>query len=464
MGHFNCIGYAFSGWLGKLIGGKKADDTKEKTDSSNVNLPKWFELFRDFVFSVAMFMSKAMAAAGVDALSVITPYFLKPTDDNLYAHYCEIAASVNIPIILYNIPKATGCPITPALADRLADVPNIAGIKDSSGDLDNLNAFAEIARRKDFQLLVGSDSKISYAYGIGAAAAIAGTSNVITDTLVGLDKALRSGDSAKAEQLQKDIDVLRGVLKLGTVPSVMKEYAFTVQLLENYKDTENIQKADINYITAWILGISFGDVREDTKDCVIIAELVGKIMTRFESLSGSHYQNTEEIFVQLYSHFRPAYYRLIFHLPILNPLRERIQAEYQELYALVAETMKPFSVLWGEEIPADEIAYLTMHQQGLLHLPAGARPRPGEHAAVAVPGDRPGRRPDSGAGPAVWAERCPVFDAGIRSLRVCGVRAGHPHDIPPAGQRHPQPDGSPGADPGSVISGNLTWSALQGVW
>ena len=56
MGHFNCIGYAFSGWLGKLIGGKKADDTKEKTDSSNVNLPKWFELFRDFVFSVAMFM------------------------------------------------------------------------------------------------------------------------------------------------------------------------------------------------------------------------------------------------------------------------------------------------------------------------------------------------------------------------------------------------------------------------
>jgi len=141
----------------------------------------------------------------------------------------------------------------------------------------------------------------------------------------------------------------------------MKEYAFTVQLLQNYKDTENIQKADINYITAWILGISFGDVREDTKDCVIIAELVGKIMTRFESLSGSHYQNTEEIFVQLYSHFRPAYYRLIFHLPILNPLRERIQAEYQELYALVAETMKPFSVLWGEEIPADEIAYLTMH-------------------------------------------------------------------------------------------------------
>jgi len=195
----------------------------------------------------AVRMSKAMAAAGVDALSVITPYFLKPTDDNLYAHYCEIAASVNIPIILYNIPKATGCPITPALADRLADVPNIAGIKDSSGDLDNLNAFAEIARRKDFQLLVGSDSKISYAYGIGAAAAIAGTSNVITDTLVGLDKALRSGDSAKAEQLQKDIDVLRGVLKLGTVPSVMKravELAKIAEVGPARKPVQELSKED----------------------------------------------------------------------------------------------------------------------------------------------------------------------------------------------------------------------------
>jgi len=126
-------------------------------------------------------------------------------------------------------------------------VPNIAGIKDSSGDLDNLNAFAEIARRKDFQLLVGSDSKISYAYGIGAAAAIAGTSNVITDTLVGLDKALRSGDSAKAEQLQKDIDVLRGVLKLGTVPSVMKravELAKIAEVGPARKPVQELSKED----------------------------------------------------------------------------------------------------------------------------------------------------------------------------------------------------------------------------
>ncbi|MCF0148796.1 MAG: 4-hydroxy-tetrahydrodipicolinate synthase [Clostridium sp.] len=167
-------------------------------------------------------LSKRMEVLGADALSVITPYFLKPTDENLYAHYKAVAESVSIPIVLYNIPKATGCPLSPELVDRLADIENIEAIKDSSGEEDRLIAYADISKRKGLQLLVGSDSKISYAYGLGARGAVAGTSNVIVDILVGLDKALKEGDSATAEKLQKDIDVLRGVLKLGTVPSVMK--------------------------------------------------------------------------------------------------------------------------------------------------------------------------------------------------------------------------------------------------
>lgn len=167
-------------------------------------------------------LSKKMEELGADALSVITPYFLKPTNANLYAHYKSVADSVNIPIVLYNIPKATGCPLDPELVDQLADIENIKAIKDSSGELERIQAYADIAKRKDFELLIGSDSKISYAYGLGATAAVAGTSNVIVDTLVSLDRALRAGESEKAEKLQKDIDVLRGVLKLGTVPSAMK--------------------------------------------------------------------------------------------------------------------------------------------------------------------------------------------------------------------------------------------------
>lgn len=167
-------------------------------------------------------LSKKMEELGADALSVITPYFLKPTNANLYVHYKAVADSVNIPIVLYNIPKATGCPLDPELVDQLADIENIKAIKDSSGELERIQAYADIAKRKDFELLIGSDSKISYAYGLGATAAVAGTSNVIVDTLVSLDRALRAGESEKAEKLQKDIDVLRGVLNLGTVPSAMK--------------------------------------------------------------------------------------------------------------------------------------------------------------------------------------------------------------------------------------------------
>lgn len=167
-------------------------------------------------------LSKKMEEIGADALSVITPYFLKPTNENLIAHYTEIAKSVKLPIMLYNIPKATGCPLDPEVVERLADIENIKGIKDSSGNEDTIRAYAEIAQRKDISLLVGSDSKIAFAYGLGAAGAVAGTSNVIVDTLVKLDKALREGRKDEAEKLQKDIDVLRGVLKLGAIPSVMK--------------------------------------------------------------------------------------------------------------------------------------------------------------------------------------------------------------------------------------------------
>ncbi|MFQ7469107.1 4-hydroxy-tetrahydrodipicolinate synthase [Amedibacillus dolichus] len=167
-------------------------------------------------------LSKKMEELGADALSVITPYFLKPTNANLYAHYKAAAESVNLPIVLYNIPKATGCPLDPELVNELADIENIKAIKDSSGEEERIQAYAKIAKEKDFKLLIGSDSKISYAYELGASGAVAGTSNVITDTLVALDRALRNKEQESAEKLQKDIDVLRGVLKLGTVPSAMK--------------------------------------------------------------------------------------------------------------------------------------------------------------------------------------------------------------------------------------------------
>lgn len=170
----------------------------------------------------AVSLSKQMEAAGVNALSVINPYFIRPTDDELVTHYTQVASSVKIPVILYNIPKNTGYSIPKEVVARLATIENIVGIKDSSGDVELLKEYISVAEKYDFQVLIGSDSKISLAYKMGVRAAIAGTSNLIPQTLVDLDRALQNNEDEKARSLQESIDVLRGALKLGTVPSILK--------------------------------------------------------------------------------------------------------------------------------------------------------------------------------------------------------------------------------------------------
>lgn len=167
-------------------------------------------------------LAQRMEAVGADALSVISPYFIAPTQQELAEHYRKVAEAVNIPIIMYNIPKNTGINIEPETVKSLIGVKNIAGIKDSSGNMENMQGYVDAGAGTDFVVLVGSDSKILPALKIGAAGAIAGTSNVIAELDVSIYENYLKGNMEAAEQAQKDIDVLRGVLKLGTVPSVMK--------------------------------------------------------------------------------------------------------------------------------------------------------------------------------------------------------------------------------------------------
>ncbi|KAF1305146.1 dihydrodipicolinate synthase family protein [Candidatus Enterococcus willemsii] len=167
-------------------------------------------------------LSKEVENMGADALSIITPYFISPSDDELVDYYNEIAANVNLPIIAYNIPKNTGINISKEVLQKLIQIDKIKGIKDSSGDLKNLASYLDVVADSSVNVLVGSDSKISEGYKLGAAGAIAGTSNLITDTLVSLDDALKLGKEEVAQTYQNDIEILRKVLKLGTVPSILK--------------------------------------------------------------------------------------------------------------------------------------------------------------------------------------------------------------------------------------------------
>lgn len=145
------------------------------------------------------------------------------------------------------------------------------------------------------------------------------------------------------------------------VMSLMKEYKFSKELLEIYDNKDNIKSNNIMYISAWVLGISVGIYEEDTEDRTEISEIVNKIMKRFGYLSGVYYTKREKIFKQIYSHFRPAYYRLLFKLPIYNPICEKVKEEYRLVYKIVSNAMKDFAELFGEEIQDEEISYLTMH-------------------------------------------------------------------------------------------------------
>ncbi|WP_286907453.1 BglG family transcription antiterminator [Clostridium sp. UBA1652] len=166
----------------------------------------------------------------------------------------------------------------------------------------------------------------------------------------------------KARMLSKKIIISKNIdIPNIAVMNSMKEYKFAEELLELYDSKDKIKSHDVMYISAWILGISVGDDEEDTKDRSVISEIVNKMMTNFEYLSGVYYISKEKIFKQLYSHFRPAYYRLLFKLPVYNPLCEKVKEEYRLVYRIVSNAMKEFCSLFGEEIQEEELAYLTMH-------------------------------------------------------------------------------------------------------
>lgn len=168
-------------------------------------------------------LSQKMEALGADALSIITPYFIAPKEEELIHHYQMIAKSVSLPIILYNIPKSTGINLSKAVVEELASIDNIVAIKDSSGNMDQMRDYLDVASRHDFEVLVGSDSKMLEAFQAGAVGAVAGTSNLLTDIDVAIYDCFIKGDMEQARHYQMEIEPLRTALKLGTVPSILKK-------------------------------------------------------------------------------------------------------------------------------------------------------------------------------------------------------------------------------------------------
>jgi 4-hydroxy-tetrahydrodipicolinate synthase len=169
-------------------------------------------------------LSQYAEKAGADCVSVITPFFISPDQQELYEHIKAICESVKIPVLCYNNPGRTGgVALTPTTLARLAEeVPNFAGIKDSSGDLTQV---AEMIRLcpSDFKVIMGRDTLIYGALTYGAAGAVAATANVAPKLIVEIYEAYREGDYDRAKECQRNLAPLRVAFGLGTFPVVVKE-------------------------------------------------------------------------------------------------------------------------------------------------------------------------------------------------------------------------------------------------
>lgn len=168
----------------------------------------------------ALRMSKRAEKDGADALLVVAPYYNKPTQEGFYQHYKAIAEAVGLPICVYNIPGRTGKNIEPETIVRLAELPNIAIVKEATGSMDQAS---QITAATNLTVLSGDDSLTLPLMSIGGRGVISVVGNVVPKDMIALCKAFDAGNHAEALKWhQKLFPLCRDMLGLSTNPIPIK--------------------------------------------------------------------------------------------------------------------------------------------------------------------------------------------------------------------------------------------------
>ncbi len=170
----------------------------------------------------AVRLTKMAEREGADGLSVITPYFVLPSQQEIFDHYRRIAESTSKPVLLYNNPATCGgVKIDVDTVARLAEVPNILGVKDSSGDLQNTVEFLRVVP-PHFSVMMGRDTLIFPALLFGARGAVPATGNIAPRLLVEIYEKFVKGDLEGSKAAQLRLNPVRLALTLGTAPGGVK--------------------------------------------------------------------------------------------------------------------------------------------------------------------------------------------------------------------------------------------------
>jgi 4-hydroxy-tetrahydrodipicolinate synthase len=167
----------------------------------------------------AIRLTRFAKEVGADGALLITPYYNRPTQEGLYRHFESIARSVDIPLILYNVPSRTGVNMLPETVIRLAELKNIIAIKEASGSMDQT---AEILRGADIDVLSGDDSLTLPLMSIGASGVISVAANVVPKDMVDMVDLASEGDFQGARDIHMRLFPLFKALFIETNPIPVK--------------------------------------------------------------------------------------------------------------------------------------------------------------------------------------------------------------------------------------------------
>ncbi|MDK2826457.1 dihydrodipicolinate synthase [Methanolobus vulcani] len=170
----------------------------------------------------AVELTKHAADAGADGALIISPYYIKPNNAGLIAHFKKIAEASDIPIVLYNVPSRTGQDMPLEVIVELSKVDNIVAVKEASGSLGKFSQILEETADEDFEVLSGEDGLTFPSMALGGAGVISVVANIVPGKMVQLAEAVKACDLETARMIHFEIAPLTRALFTETNPIPVK--------------------------------------------------------------------------------------------------------------------------------------------------------------------------------------------------------------------------------------------------
>ncbi|WP_425292561.1 4-hydroxy-tetrahydrodipicolinate synthase [Actinobacillus vicugnae] len=180
--------------------------------------------------SEAIILTKLLTNSGVAGCLSVVPYYNKPTQEGMYLHYKAIAESTDLPQILYNVPGRTGSDLKPETIGRLAEIPNIVGVKEATGDLSRLPLIKQLAG-EDFIFLSGDDATGLASMKLGGQGVISVTNNVAAADMAKMCELALAGNFDEAEAINQRLMALHHDLFIEANPIPVKWAAYKLGLI-----------------------------------------------------------------------------------------------------------------------------------------------------------------------------------------------------------------------------------------